>query len=274
MARSGPDGPKTASGGCLGGETDARRIGTRKQLSSAIICGAGVSGRYGKGTCETRNHRVFQGERLSVAKTEARRGAPERAGLGTIAGDSKSYRAQTRTRKMPGSCLLHTDPTIPELIRDLLTVPDDSAGMAFWPCGLPDIGSRSPSRTRKRRARRAGRGAGFRSGIRVGRPLPGSGSGSPRGRAALDPSRKGAKRRGPRPGPRSAFRCRRFARSSPGSRAATGCVQRGFATDSDRSARHRCQTDFPMAAIGNADRVPAGKARGPCALSSPFASPH
>ena len=73
--------------------TQARRTGTRKQLSSAIICAAGAPGRCGGEACETRKYRVFQGP--SARKASVRRAAPGCASLGTIAGDSKSYRAQT-----------------------------------------------------------------------------------------------------------------------------------------------------------------------------------
>ena len=44
------------------------------------------------------NTRYLKGERLPVRKAEWRRAAPDCEGLGTIAGDSKSYRAQSSTR--------------------------------------------------------------------------------------------------------------------------------------------------------------------------------
>ena len=40
--------------------TDARWVGTRNQLSSAIIRGAGLPVGCGKGACESRKRKVYQ----------------------------------------------------------------------------------------------------------------------------------------------------------------------------------------------------------------------
>ena len=71
------------------------RNGTRKQLSSAISCGGGAPGRCGKELAKPEKTGYFKGGPLSILKVDVRRVTLEYAVLGTIAGDSESYRAQT-----------------------------------------------------------------------------------------------------------------------------------------------------------------------------------
>ncbi len=243
--------------GCLGGETEARGIGprkvlssTKKLLSSANTGAAGAARTSGNGLANPGNARYLKGEGPSARRVEARREAPESAGLWTIASDSESYHAQIRT----GEPRFPPSPHSYNYLNKLPFSPFRRRPGGDIAPRPPDIGpGRDPGHEN---AALGGPGAALDS---LGSWFPGS---RRRDRAAA------ARRAVPDPVPRS------VARSSRGSPRVASCRPgRGGATDSNRGAVPRRQTELPMAPIGKTYRRPPPRRRGPARLVPPCRAP-